>query len=116
MLKFQSFKFVILTQMAPRYLLALADGTVGLGWVGISTCHATWSTHLYINFLPLFHMLTSNTCRDSVYPSNHKVSYNLYNNSISPTYTFFENNSIVFEATPLKLRHCILLERVHLFV
>ena len=35
--------------------------------------------------------------------------YILYNNSISPTHVFFENNSIVFEATPLKLGHCILL-------
>ena len=33
----------------------------------------------------------------------------LYNNSISPMHVFFENNSIVFEATPLKLGHCILL-------
>ena len=33
----------------------------------------------------------------------------LYNNSTSPTHVFFENNSIVFEAKPLKLGHCILL-------
>ena len=29
-----------------RYLLTLADDTVGLGWVGISTFHTTWSTRL----------------------------------------------------------------------
>ena len=33
----------------------------------------------------------------------------LYNNSISPMHGFFENNSIVFEATPLKLGRCFLL-------
>ena len=35
--------------------------------------------------------------------------YNLYNNSISPTHVFFKNNSIIFEATPLKLGHYTLL-------
>ena len=39
----------------------------------------------------------------------HYRSIYLYNNSISPTHVFFEDNSIVFEATPLKLGHCILL-------
>ena len=37
------------------------------------------------------------------------ISLYLYNNSISPTHRFFENNLIVFEATPLKLGCCILL-------
>ena len=50
-LKLQPFWYVILTQMTHWYLLALADGTVGMGWIGstgISTFHTTWSTCLQV--------------------------------------------------------------------
>ena len=62
------------------------------------------------NFIPHIIQLTVglNFCIILYYFYYQWYTY-LYNNFVLPTHRFFENNSIIFEVTPLKLGRCVLL-------